>query len=259
MFRRDLVESVRVESVRSRGFARVQKIIRRVRKGLLGLIGDYSDFVSGWFEAEGVVKRLEELGGVSDRSVVTSALEKDEVWFKGSGNEFTRGSSEFLNQAFGLGTKKVYNRQGEKIGLSSDVSSFEVSQRSALQVGFLRNIKSRETKRLEKELFRRLDNGEDFGSFKDELAKDLKKGIRSQAERLARSEVILMSGKAQERVIKSAGLTKYFWVAALDNRTCEQCRALHRKSFEFGGLNSPMPVTSTHPNCRCAIVVDEKS
>lgn len=47
---------------------------------------------------------------------------------------------------------------------------------------------------------------------------------------------------------QAAGITQWQWIAALDDRTCAACFAMHGKKF---ATQARMP---THPNCRCTLI-----
>lgn len=83
---------------------------------------------------------------------------------------------------------------------------------------------------------------------------------KSQAEQIARTEVIRTISIAQKETLVKLGKKKWRWITQLDERTCPVCRPLHNKTVEIGKpftthrgqpiLNSPI-----HPNCRCGTEV----
>lgn len=80
-------------------------------------------------------------------------------------------------------------------------------------------------------------------------------GTRSQAERIVRSEYVRVAGQAtlltaQRNADLLAGVQ---WLATLDPRTCLQCAELDGKIWDSPSA-APLPVASTHPNCRCVLV-----
>jgi HK97 family phage portal protein len=72
----------------------------------------------------------------------------------------------------------------------------------------------------------------------------------SRAEMIARTETINASNKGAEELYRSEGVQKVEWYTALgDERTCEECGALHGNIYPI----SEGPRPALHPNCRCVI------
>jgi len=83
---------------------------------------------------------------------------------------------------------------------------------------------------------------------------DEAKGYR--AIRIARTETIAASNQgALEAYRQSEVVEKKEWYCAIDERTCEECSAMHGEVVKLddsfsGGVNAP----PLHPNCRCTIL-----
>jgi len=76
-----------------------------------------------------------------------------------------------------------------------------------------------------------------------------------RSELIARAETIKAYNWSTREAIKAGAVTKrYKWITARDDRVDQHCKKLEGKMFDVNDPNSPMPVTDTHPNCRCAIV-----
>ena len=74
----------------------------------------------------------------------------------------------------------------------------------------------------------------------------------TRAELIARTEAIRIANSARLDAYKDAGVQRYEWLAALDERTDDECFALNGRIFNTG--EGPLPITGTHPNCRCTII-----
>ena len=74
---------------------------------------------------------------------------------------------------------------------------------------------------------------------------------RRQAETIVRSSAVSVSNHAKQETYRanSRSIKAEKWVATLDLRTCPTCGGLDGTQFPIG--EGPMPVDSTHPNCRC--------
>ncbi len=76
-----------------------------------------------------------------------------------------------------------------------------------------------------------------------------KDGYEKRAPMVARTEVITASNQGANALYKAEGVQKIQWYTALDERTCEECNALHRETFPID--DGPRP--ALHVNCRCTI------
>lgn len=74
-------------------------------------------------------------------------------------------------------------------------------------------------------------------------------GYENRAPMVARTEVITASNQGANQLYKSEGVTKVQWYVALDERTCDECMALHKEVFPID--EGPRP--ALHPQCRCVI------
>lgn len=80
-------------------------------------------------------------------------------------------------------------------------------------------------------------------------------GVYEEADRtrsllIARTEVITASSKGNEDGYRELGVEKVEWYTALDERTCEECMALHGTIYPIGEGERP----ALHPQCRCVIL-----
>jgi len=69
-----------------------------------------------------------------------------------------------------------------------------------------------------------------------------------RASRIARTETIQASAQGAIIGYKDAGVSRLEFYAALDERTCESCMALHGREFKAEDAEG---VITVHPNCRC--------
>jgi len=69
-----------------------------------------------------------------------------------------------------------------------------------------------------------------------------------RASRIARTETIQASAQGAIIGYKDAGVGRLEFYAALDERTCESCMALHGREFP---VDESEGIITVHPNCRC--------
>lgn len=90
----------------------------------------------------------------------------------------------------------------------------------------------------------------------DQVGKQIKDAFGVQAyesRRLVRTEVARNAVDAQLLSGKNAGCKKVQWSATLDNKTAEYDASLDGQTWDIDE-DHPMPVDSTHPNCRCILL-----
>lgn len=234
--------------MQSRTFARVQKIIKRSRYGVTKLVNRYKDLVFDSFDFENVINglRREFEDGVS-------VLDDFSIWLATSQNDLIRLLGGVLVEAYSTGLNRVFDQDGNKVSPSFEVGPSLIGDFIDRQGRFIRNISERETRRLRRDIALAREQGKGFDDVRDGLLRSLKSRTRSQCERIGRSEIIALQGRAQMDLMSRNGVGRYTWIAALDRRTCETCRNLHRTTHRVG--RGPKPVEDTHPNCRCVTVV----
>lgn len=115
-------------------------------------------------------------------------------------------------------------------------------------------------KRLVKNITVGLAQGFEFKKMSSRLARDLDIGFY-EARRIIETETTGALENAKAQAFKDMGISKYKFVATLDDRTSEICRSLNGQVFEMKdrqvGINCPF----CHPFCRSITipVVDKKA
>ncbi|WP_290597058.1 MULTISPECIES: minor capsid protein [unclassified Archaeoglobus] len=144
------------------------------------------------------------------------------------------------------------NRQLKRYGITIEIpphlgilDNETLLQLENLQLDLIKGL-SEETK---KALAFQLREGIIRGESISELTKRVKEVINDtkwKAERIARTESTRVFNAAAIDRYQKAGLKKWKWYAAADERTCPICGAKHDKIFNIGD-----PTPPAHPNCRC--------
>jgi SPP1 gp7 family putative phage head morphogenesis protein len=73
-------------------------------------------------------------------------------------------------------------------------------------------------------------------------------------KRLAITETTAVGSIARKAAFKELGITKYKYFAREDERTCEQCGALHGLIFPISAYEPGVTASPIHSNCRCHCV-----
>lgn len=88
----------------------------------------------------------------------------------------------------------------------------------------------------------------------DDVIKDLDKRfvtIQNIVKRLAITETTAVGSIARKAAFKELGITKYKYYAREDERTCEQCGALHGLVFPMSAYEPGVTASPIHASCRC--------
>lgn len=73
-------------------------------------------------------------------------------------------------------------------------------------------------------------------------------------ERLVRSEMAIAQSRAKREIYTANGVQRYDYTTAGDDKVSEICQALAAAGpYDIGSSDAPIPVISSHPNCRCSI------
>lgn len=89
------------------------------------------------------------------------------------------------------------------------------------------------------------------------IAESMKKNYGTayhNCERLARTECNHISNEATYQSYKDNGISKYQFLATLDNRTSEICQSLDNKVFELKEKEVGVNYPPMHPNCRSTTI-----
>lgn len=71
-----------------------------------------------------------------------------------------------------------------------------------------------------------------------------------RANTIARTETVTLANKGLIKLYKENKIKKVRWLAALSERTCEECESLNGQVFNIG--EGPQP--ALHANCRCSLL-----
>ena len=76
----------------------------------------------------------------------------------------------------------------------------------------------------------------------------------NQAKRITKTELSHILVQSAVDRYKAAGIDAYQFYTVEDERTCEECGALHGQIFPFLNAEIGENMPPIHPNCRCTIL-----
>lgn len=109
------------------------------------------------------------------------------------------------------------------------------------------------TSDVSRRLSRTLAEGYTKGETINQLTRRVKDATdfsRNKAITIARTETLRAGNAAAVERYASRGIEQLEYVAALDDRVCEECESLHGNIYDVGD----QPDLPIHPNCRCTYV-----
>ena len=77
------------------------------------------------------------------------------------------------------------------------------------------------------------------------------KGIESVLKSLGLSESTAVGSLTRKEIFKELGVSEYQFYTKADERTCEECGALHGKVFPISAFEVGVTASPIHPRCRC--------
>ncbi|MBC7128401.1 MAG: minor capsid protein [Thermoplasmatales archaeon] len=89
------------------------------------------------------------------------------------------------------------------------------------------------------------------GASIQEISKEIRKiedMSKYRADMIARTETIRAYNEAAVNQYKENEISKWIWVTAFDERTCDECAALDGTEHDYNDERPP-----AHPLCRCAV------
>ena len=141
-----------------------------------------------------------------------------------------------------------------KLGDSRYPQQLPQELRDRIEIGALANA-DKLSADLKARMTRSLLTGAETGKGVREMTRQLiaDTGIdKVSAERIVRTEIMNAYRDVNDEQFKRYGVQEEEWLAALDDRTCDECSALHGKRFPVG--QRPHVHGGTDINCRCIML-----
>lgn len=171
----------------------------------------------------------------------------------------------FFDDTMKKASKRIFDKNGTPIKFDEVRDENITNLITENQRKFLANLQESQTKKV----FDIVKEGEIKGKSTDDIANEITKGVKevtkNRAKTIARTELVKAHNLSQVKQMENAKVKTYNYITANDGKESKIC--LHNQgsfsspnSYDLsmaGTPKSPLPVTNSHPNCRCSIVVDE--
>ena len=149
---------------------------------------------------------------------------------------------------------QLMQRGGLRIGGSLGPTGISPELRERIELRALVNAESLAADmkaRATRSLLTSVDAGEGMRAAKKRLMEAT--GIdKVSAERIVRTEIMSAYRDVNDEQFARHGITEEEWLAALDDRTCDECAGLHGNRFPLG--QRPHVHGGTDINCRCIML-----
>lgn len=116
-----------------------------------------------------------------------------------------------------------------------------------------------EVDKLAQDIKKALMDGFTYGKGPAEIARELRKKYnvsRARAETIVRTDGTFVTNNATIQRFIDAGLTKYEFMAHIDDRTTKDCRGLNKQVFNIEDFAPGENAPPMHYNCRSTIIPD---
>ncbi len=195
-------------------------------------------------ERDAVLKKLPEL---------TSGVEKQALPLEVEAERFLEEIQGPLRDAFLAFGKRV----GKVVGLSADPVE-QAADRWVREYGLELSKSIGETTKtqLREQLAEGLAAGEGIEALAERVKSVYDQADKIRAYTIARTEVTAAATMGCSAAYRLAGMERYIWYTAADERVCELCGPLHEKEFDIGSgpVGAKLPGPPRHPRCRCVIL-----
>lgn len=243
----------------------VSRVLRRRDYGLISLTNEYAQDI---FNVTFSEQRIRDYYESVKKQTITELFEDD---LNNRLIAFMQKIHERLFKAFRLGGKKVMDSKGAKLTLKEPSYDNVISQLVQDNLQYVKSIADMQKKIILQEITDGVKSGLTYNQIAKNVIERTKQVTYAQASLIASTEISRASSQAIAMTMQENGIKKYMWVTAGDSRVAPLDQALDRRIFTFGqtgkinvrGTNgktytinkSPMPVSDTHPRCRCVLVV----
>jgi SPP1 gp7 family putative phage head morphogenesis protein len=250
----------------------VRRILRKRNYGLVKSSNDYATLIYQYvFNRERIEKELDMLFRQLTMPRTESLADMFDVFnsaMPSIGNLVRKFATLFFTQ----GSKKVFDLRGNVLQFGIPEYTGEIDAFVEHNLKFIEDITLVQRKKMIDLLSQGIKKGKSYSQMASEIVAEVDHISQSRAKLIARNEAQRAYAISTEKTMREAGVEKYMWLSANDDRVSPICQSLHRNVFTFGLKGtmdwkdvtgktytihkSPLPVRDSHVGCRCCIVAD---
>jgi len=247
-----------------------EEIDRRKHWGVETRVEDYKNTVVNSIDFSELEETLDEF---NQENAVTEGLFDNiasqinfENLFKAEVVDELKG---IVTEMFEKGSSRLLTTDGDILSVSFDEKPQAIINQLEQQEIFLKNLSEDAEEKVRDVIVQGAEEGKSIGDMKDEIMKGVKDMTEHRAETTARSELVKASNEGTKAAMEEAGIEDVMIDASIDRQTCEKgtfswrgsdgteytsCREWDGETFKRS--DAPGIPRASHPNCRCALLVD---
>ncbi len=188
----------------------------------------------------------------------------------GNITELLNKAKDYISDSYEKGSKRIVNKDGQTIKFDQPADTNAIKIITDKQKEYYKNLTKRQSRIVDNLIADGLEKGKSTKEIANNIKSQVKKTTKSSALRIARSEIVSAHSFGQIDTMKQAKVEHYKFINSPDyigkdgkKYPCSVCRKLQgAKGKEIiynvknaGDKNNPIPVTHSHPNCKCTIVI----
>lgn len=175
---------------------------------------------------------------------------------------------ELVAESFDLGSNRLITTDGDTLSVSFDKRPERLISQLQSQEIYLKNLAEDAQETVRDTIIQGSEEGKSIGEMQDEILNSVEDMTEHRSEVIARSEITEASNNGTVEAAEEAGVEEMMVSASIDRQTCEpgsfswtssdsteytSCREWDGEIFNLEDT-PPIP-SSSHPQCRCAVLV----
>lgn len=182
-------------------------------------------------------------------------------------NQIWAKVSEILFDAFRKGSKRVILKSGSLVKVPTAEDDPGIQELIKKQDTYFKNLSKDQTQLILNTIAESRKQGVSPNTMADLIVQKVKELSIVRARMIARTEVVRSHNIGQVKVMKELDVKTYNFITANDSKVCKICKKYqgpisnpHKYLVEMAGTkDNPLPAVSTHPHCRCCIIISKES
>jgi len=171
---------------------------------------------------------------------------------------------QFIEETAKKSSKRVLTKSGKAVKFEEIKDSLSIDFLASQQIEYIENITNSQRQKIIELLTDGIEKGKSIQEISETIVNEIKHLTDVKATMIARTELIKTSALSQVETMKRYGAKTYIYWTAGDRRVCKVCKKLQGSrenpniyDINLAGKSSPIPVISSHPNCRCVILIND--
>jgi len=156
---------------------------------------------------------------------------------------------------------KVTDVTGAKLKLLKPDYVKQIEKLKEDNLKYIKDLTKDQRKKAIQVLEKGFKQGKNYGDVSKDLVSQIRHMTKERAKLISSTEMNKATANAMKQTLKKNNIQNYFYVTAKDERVSDICNVNSYGNKEgYGNMRKhrigqgPVPVTDSHPRCRCVIV-----